>query len=345
MKIGIIGAGISGLTAGRVLARSGHDVTVFEKSRGYGGRMSTRHIKKSVSHAMDHGVPYLMGSSQEFRALINELLEKKIVTLWTDTVSVYTNGKMLPMSPSRNSEPLFIAPKGMNSVGKYLGRWLDCCLSEKVGGITHIGGAHMKKSPWMINSSSINVFESDAVIIATPAIQAFGLVSTSQDELGLRKLITLIDEIPYSSTFSFMAGLGKRESTDWKAVKCDHPVISWIYNESSKRDTVEEFNMVVHTSDHFTKKQLNDPDKGAVEEDIMSALSEILGSWAGRPEWHETHLWRYHLPKKSLDMPFLESEDERAPLAVIGDYFQGRSLEAAYLSGLRLGEHWVDKFS
>lgn len=41
-KVAVIGAGISGLICARVLVEHGMEVTVFEKSRGIGGRMSTR---------------------------------------------------------------------------------------------------------------------------------------------------------------------------------------------------------------------------------------------------------------------------------------------------------------
>ncbi|WP_269139402.1 FAD-dependent oxidoreductase [Burkholderia vietnamiensis] len=40
--IAIVGAGIAGLACARVLSDAGHHVTVYEKSRGVGGRMSTR---------------------------------------------------------------------------------------------------------------------------------------------------------------------------------------------------------------------------------------------------------------------------------------------------------------
>lgn len=40
--IAIVGAGIAVLACARVLADAGHRVTVYEKSRGVGGRMSTR---------------------------------------------------------------------------------------------------------------------------------------------------------------------------------------------------------------------------------------------------------------------------------------------------------------
>lgn len=58
MKIAVIGAGVAGLTAGRILAGSGHEVVVFEKSRGYGGRLATRYAGADNSTKVDHGLPY-----------------------------------------------------------------------------------------------------------------------------------------------------------------------------------------------------------------------------------------------------------------------------------------------
>ena len=40
--IAIIGAGMAGLTAARILSHRGARIAVFEKSRGIGGRLSTR---------------------------------------------------------------------------------------------------------------------------------------------------------------------------------------------------------------------------------------------------------------------------------------------------------------
>jgi photolyase PhrII len=48
----VIGAGLSGLTAARTLREQGVDVTVLEKARGAGGRMSTR---RDGEHRFDHG--------------------------------------------------------------------------------------------------------------------------------------------------------------------------------------------------------------------------------------------------------------------------------------------------
>ena len=42
LRVAVVGAGISGLICARTLLDHGLAVTVFEKSRGVGGRMATR---------------------------------------------------------------------------------------------------------------------------------------------------------------------------------------------------------------------------------------------------------------------------------------------------------------
>ncbi|MFX9626906.1 FAD-dependent oxidoreductase, partial [Acinetobacter baumannii] len=51
VRIGIIGAGIAGLTCGEALVRAGHSVRLFDKGRGPGGRMSTRRLQTTAGEA------------------------------------------------------------------------------------------------------------------------------------------------------------------------------------------------------------------------------------------------------------------------------------------------------
>jgi predicted NAD/FAD-dependent oxidoreductase len=44
MKVGIVGAGMAGLSAARKLASAGVSVKVFEKSHVLGGRVATRKV-------------------------------------------------------------------------------------------------------------------------------------------------------------------------------------------------------------------------------------------------------------------------------------------------------------
>ena len=52
MRAAVIGAGVAGLVCARELAAQGAQVTVFEKSRGPGGRLSTR---RAGELRFDHG--------------------------------------------------------------------------------------------------------------------------------------------------------------------------------------------------------------------------------------------------------------------------------------------------
>ncbi len=373
MNIAIIGAGLAGLAAGRILARAGHEVVIFEKSHDYGGRLASRTIAHGHPVPVDHGAPFIPGPSKEmaneYVDLLQELTGQSIIRKWTGLVSQYRDGKLHHPGSSEDQTVRYIAPAGMNAIGRYLGRWMDLHFGEKVAGITHIGGLGVKKKPWIINSSGINVFEADAVIIATSAIEAYGLVSTAQDELEMRKMITVLDDIPYTAVCSLAAVYEERRKESWSAISCDHPYLSWVFHESEKRDTAGQTILLAHSTDAYAKHIKGPEITGDQMNQLLQALSEVLGAWAGKPVWHESHFWNYARPKKSLPYPYLESLDEQAPLAVVGDYFQQgpneeqgpiegqgpikgqasierqASIEGTYLSGVRLGSRWVEKFS
>jgi predicted NAD/FAD-dependent oxidoreductase len=67
-RIAVIGAGLAGLTAARALADRGRAVTVFEKSRGLGGRLATRRTREGFD--FDHGAPAVHGADEAFRAFL-----------------------------------------------------------------------------------------------------------------------------------------------------------------------------------------------------------------------------------------------------------------------------------
>ena len=55
MKTAVIGAGMAGLTVARTLRKAGYQVTVFDKSKGTGGRLASRSYPGGW---IDHGAPY-----------------------------------------------------------------------------------------------------------------------------------------------------------------------------------------------------------------------------------------------------------------------------------------------
>jgi monoamine oxidase len=59
MQVGIIGSGIAGLSCADRLTSFGHEVCLFDKGRGPGGRMSTRRVEvEGHTLSFDHGAQY-----------------------------------------------------------------------------------------------------------------------------------------------------------------------------------------------------------------------------------------------------------------------------------------------
>jgi renalase len=342
MVIGIIGAGIAGLTAGRLLAQAGHEVTILEKSRGLGGRMATRYAGTGLESRMDHGLPYFTAHSPEFQKFTAELLEKKLVRLWGNDFLFYDGSALLDKNPNQPDTTAYTAVNGMNTIGKYLSRWVDIKHEALVGGLTHLGSNRRKKRSWMINLTSRDTFEADAVIIATPARQAYGLLNTTIDEIDTLRIIREIDEIYYEPSYSLMLGYGNADIPEWEGISCKNSAIRLITNESAKREQ-QECSLVVHSTPEFVKMHAKS-DEDAIEKALLAELGEIAGGWAVTPEWSQLHFWRYSRAMSALNRPYFDLEVDETPLALVGDYFEGTDVDAAYRSGYKLAQHWIETY-
>jgi predicted NAD/FAD-dependent oxidoreductase len=343
MIIGIIGAGIAGLTAGRYLAKQGHEITILEKSGGYGGRMATRYAGKDLSAKMDHGISYFTPKSPNFRQFTAELMDQGLVKRWGDHISLYDGDKLYPKNPNNSTVASFTAVNGMNSIGKYLSRWVDVKTETKAGGLTFIGSHRRKKRSWMINLTGAGTFEADAVIIATPAPQAYGILQTATDEVNTLKIIREIDDVHYTPCYSLMAGYGDRELPAWDGIVCKNSALEFISNEATKKSFDQECSIVAQATPEFTR-YLRGKDDDIIKREMMDKLATIIGGWATAPQWNQLHFWRYSHATKVLHHPFMELEFEDSPLALVGDYFRGNSADDAYCSGLNLAKKWSEKY-
>lgn len=341
MKIGIIGAGLSGLIAGKRLAQAGHDVTVIEKSRKLGGRLATF---KRDGEIFDYGVSSVISSDPTFESFIELLKEKNTLKEWSRDFALYDGTQLHEVNPNRPKNSYHVSEQGLASVAKYLSRWVDVKSEEKAGGLTHIGANRGKKRSWMINLTDISVFECDAVIIATPAPQAYGVLQTAQDETPARRIIRHIDEVRYDSCFSLMASYKKELMPDWKGIECEDHTLGWIGNESAKLSNPSKTSVVIRSSASFAHKHAQtDPEE--ITRLLLERASDISDSWLINPEWTTLHYWKYYQARNPIQDYFMELEMEEAPLALVGDYMNGNSVQSAFLSGYNLADYWINKYS
>lgn len=344
MKIGIVGAGISGLVAGRKLALAGHDVTVIEKNRELGGKLASTEFGGVTA---DYGYSHFEVSDPAFARFVDELREEGLVSSWAQDFALHDGTQYHAVNPNVQASNWFAAPDGMNAIVRSLARWVDVKSAEKVGGMTFIGSDRSRKRAWMLNLTDVSVFECDAVILAAPAPEAYGVLQTAQDETPARRIIRHIDEIRYKPCYALLVH-ADAASTEWRGITCDGEMLRWIGNESSKRGSGggDEAGTVflLQSSARFARKHAH-TDPQEVTSRMLGRASEITGLSLQDPRATRLHFWKYFKPLNPFDDYFMELEMEEAPLALIGDYFMGGSLEDAFLSGEQLADYWVSKYS
>jgi predicted NAD/FAD-dependent oxidoreductase len=340
MKIGIIGASLAGLIAGDKLAKAGHDVTLIINESSVGGHLATCYRNGGF---FDYGVPFLTPNSNESSPFFNHLAKQKLIHRWADEVTRYDGSR-----PNKNNSDIhegdyFACRKGFSAIAEHLKRWVDIEVAETAGGLTHIGANRGKKRSWMINLNDFSVFECDAVILAGPAVKAYGILQTAQDETAALRLIRILDEIQYEPRIVLMAAY-ERDMPEWKAIECRNSHLSWICNDSSKTDNSFYANITLHSSANFAIEQSHTEEEKIKELMLEEAEAITKESWIRQPSWHHCYHWKYDEAINPVDNYFMELEMEDAPLALTGDYFKGTSVEAEYLSAIKLADHWIDKY-
>ncbi|MDZ7693030.1 MAG: FAD-dependent oxidoreductase [Balneolaceae bacterium] len=341
MKIGIIGASLSGLVAGKHLGQAGHDVTIIEKTRMLGGRLAS--LDDGNGNIFDYGVSHFNANKSDFKAFVEYLEEQELIKEWTSRLDYYDGEQLHDLNPNRSPQLQYTSVKGFTPIASQLSRWVDVKSEEKAGGLTHIGADRSKKRAWMINLTDISVFECDAVILATPAVQSYGILLTAQDETPARKILRYIDEFKYEPSYAIMASYKDQAAPEWDAIESMKSGIKLITNESSKRNNADT-SLVIHSSGDFVRKY-KEEDPEQISTLLLRHANEITGQkWLTQPDSKHIYFWKYAECVNPTDEEFMELEMEEAPLAIVGDYLGGNSVESAYLSGLRLAEYWNQKY-
>lgn len=338
--VAVIGAGMAGLSCAQRLRQAGYSVAVVEKSRGAGGRVATRRVQGTRA---DHGARYLEPQGDAVQGLIEVLVDRHILKLWTDSVWEFKQGKLSAISTS-----CYVAPAGMNAVGKYLAHDLDIWYGRRVQAISRTD-SQMWQLSLEVTDDNLEIPQeliAKAVVVAIPAPQALMFLDA---EIGLSSdFLDKLRSVEYDPCITVMAGypVGKQQdlsnlNPQWKSVSFpDHADLAWVGLDSTKRLDPQQPVFVVHSSANFADRHLESVDLPTVGQELLDRTSESLISWLKDPEWLQVHRWRYAFCGNPLPVSCLPAGGN-LPLVCAGDLCGEGQIEAALRSGLAAA-NWVN---
>jgi hypothetical protein len=334
----VIGAGMAGITCARTLVQAGHRVTVFEKSRGLGGRMSTR---DSAFGTFDHGVQYFTVRDPRFLQALETT--PKLCKRWSaNTVQVLDELGHVAAPGLAHPDSHWVGVPGMTSL---VTGWAEPLAAagniEMQTRVVQIEADALKPKQWQLRTESgegtQHVFSGfDGVLLAIPSAQAQSLLQTSKQEATWVKQLDKVKVAPcWTLMLAFPQAMQPGLSAlgpQWNAARSTHHRIAWLARESSKpgRDPIERW--TVQGSAAWSQEHLQD-DQARVEAKLLKAFSEVTGIRA-EPSHVDSHRWMYAKTVKPLGESHLWNA--KKGLGVCGDWCVGHRVEDAFVSGLTL---------
>ncbi|HTL89269.1 MAG TPA: FAD-dependent oxidoreductase [Leptolyngbya sp.] len=319
--IAIVGAGMAGLTCAQSLHQAGYKVVVVDKSRGLGGRMATRRLQGT--HA-DHGVCYLKSKSPEFQRLLDQLVDRRVIRVWTD--GIYELDELGQIQPPQHYTPCYATPNGISAIAKFLSIGLTLRLNHRVERIEACSG-------WQLHCESGEMISANAIVVAIPAPQA-AVVCESIDPAFVAQL----KSIRYSPCISTIAVYPTEQQAevkklDWKAIVCPFdPDLGWIGIDSTKQIDPVQPALVIQSNARFATQYLDESDLQQVGERLLERAAELTEQWFSSPEVLQVHRWRYAFPIEPLAQKYLAANTS-APLICTGDWCVGNRVENAFHAG------------
>ena len=315
MKIAIIGAGFAGLTLANRLAKQ-HDVSVFEKARGPGGRMSTR---RADPFAFDHGAQYFTVETERFSAFLSPFRASGLIETWPKDIELVGGARL-------SSKEKLIAAPGMNSLCKALAA--DVAVHTQ----SHIDRLEQTGTRWtLIDKEGVAIGEFDWVISSAPSVQTLALFpDTFSGQPAL-------DRTEMVGCFALMLGFETPLDLPWTALKSGTAPIGWMAVNSSKPGRPEPYSILIQSDNEWAETHLED-DQDQVRAALLTASSELAGTDLSAASLQVMHRWRYAAMRTPAGEPFLI--DQVLQLAACGDWCLGGKVEAAFLSASELADQF-----
>lgn len=331
-EVAMIGAGLSGLTCSRALVDAGCKVVVFEKSRGFGGRIATCRTAANVSDVVtaDHGAQYFTVRDDVFSQVVGRWHQQGVVALWQGKIGVSQGGTLVD---SESIVERWVGTPTMSAIGRFHAQGLDVRLQTRITRIER------RDECWeLFDEQQRSMGRFATLLSSVPPAQSAELLEGScgaGDELNLGRLLDKVQQAKMLPCWAVVAVFGERLPLPYDGLFVHHSPLSWVARDSSKPARNGPETWVLHASGDWSSENLDLPPE-AVADRLFPAFWHATGVSPRQPTTVIAHRWRFALPVEPLSERHVF--DASLSLGCCGDWCGGPRVEGAYLSGLSIAK-------
>lgn len=316
MKVAIVGAGIAGLSCALRLQQDGCDVTLLDKGRGPGGRMSTRRIAVPGGEvAFDHGAQYLTMRDPAFVDAVLGWEAAGVVARW----------------PAAGADA-WVGTDGMSAIVKHLAAQADVRWNRRVTAIRSTPDGWQVDTPPAETptaetpTAEIPAKTYDAVVVATPAEQAAPLLAPHDAAMASEALACRS-----TPCWTVMVAFDHRLAIERDVIR-NAGSIGWAARNSAKPGRGGPEAWVLQATPAWSSAHLEEPADTVVDQ-LIAALATQSATALPTPIVRAGHRWRY-ARATATDLGCLWNGSER--IGAAGDWLIAPRIESAWLSGRQL---------
>ncbi|MFM5884613.1 MAG: NAD(P)/FAD-dependent oxidoreductase [Novosphingobium sp.] len=296
VKVGIVGAGIAGLSCARRLARHGFAVALFDKGKRPGGRLSSLQLD---DRAWDFGAPYLRQGSGAFAAQVMAWRAAGVLAPW-------------PSGPAG-------ALVGVPAMASLVTALAEECAVRFGTQITRLGRAGGR---WTLAGPDVAAGPFDMVVLAIPAEQAAPLLSLH--DLAMAREAAAIRSRPCWTVMAAFAGPVAAPD-----VLSDAAPLAWAARESTKPGRAAGERWVLQADAAWSAAHL-DHDAPPVAEALLAAFAGRCAAPLPATTFLKAHRWRFAVPHGHTAGPLW---NPRLGLGACGDWCAGPDIAGAWTAG------------